>query len=235
MHDGAVSPDRRPQRFLGRLVSPVVDAVDPDALLERVDLNDLVERVDLDAALQRVDLNRLVGRIDLDALLQTVDVDAIVQRVDVDAIVRRVDLDDDLARVDVDALVERIDIEAIVKRVRVGGLVTDTASQISSRSIESVRRTVARVDAAVLRPIDRAAGRARGPDRAEVAELAGPIARLGAWFLDTLVISLSFSAAVAVSGYLFELFTARNVDPTKGNNAGWLVVGTMWGGLYLFL
>jgi len=230
-----VSQDRRPQKLLGRLVSPVVDAVDPDSLLERVDLNDLVERIDLDAALKRIDVNRLVGRIDLDALLQRVDVDAIIQRVDVNAVVQRVDIGQVVDRVDVNALVQRVDIDGIVKQVRVSSMVADTASQISAKSIESARRTVARLDGAVLRPIDRAAGRQDDPDRAEVARLAGPIARLGAWFLDTIVISLSFTAAVAVGGYLVELFTNQNVDPTKGNGWGWLLAGTLWGGMYFFL
>ena len=239
-----MSQDRRPQKLLGRLVSPVVDAVDPDSLLERVDLNDLVGRIDIDAALKRIDVNRLVGRIDLDALLQRVDVDAIIQRVDVDAIIQRVDVNavvqrvdigQVVDRVDVNALVQHVDIEGIVKQVRVSSMVADTASQISAKSIESARRTVARVDAAVERPIDRAAGRQDDPDRAQVARLAGPVARLGAWFLDTIVISLTFTAAVAVGGYLVELFTNQNVDPTKGSGLGWFLAGTFWAGMYLFL
>jgi uncharacterized RDD family membrane protein YckC len=242
-HDGGVTPESRPQKLLGRLVSPVVDAVDPDSLLERVDLNDLVERIDIDAALNRVDLNRLVGRIDLDALLQRIDVDAIVQRVDINAIVQRVDInaivqrvdiEEVVDRVDVDGLIQRVDVDGIVKRVRISSMVADTASQLSARSIEVARRTVAHVDGAVLQPIDRAAGRADDPDRTEVARLAGPIARLGAWFLDTIVISLSFTAAVAVGAYLVDLFTTENVDPTKGNGLGWVGAGTLWGGMYLF-
>ncbi len=168
-HDCAVSPVPRPQKLLGRLVSPVVDAVDPDALLDRVDLNDLVARVDIDAALRRVDIDQLVTRIDLDALLERVDVDAIVRRVDVNAVVQRVD---------VDAILQRVDIDNIVRRVRVGGVVADTATQISSRSLESARRAVARLDGVVQRPIDRAAGRDRDPDRAVPPGLAGPVARL---------------------------------------------------------
>jgi uncharacterized RDD family membrane protein YckC len=127
-----------------------------------------------------------------------------------------------------------VDVDGIVKRVRISSMVADTASQLSARSIEVARRTVAHVDGAVLQPIDRAAGRADDPDRTEVARLAGPIARLGAWFLDTIVISLSFTAAVAVGAYLVDLFTTENVDPTKGNGLGWVGAGTLWGGMYLF-
>jgi uncharacterized RDD family membrane protein YckC len=221
-----VSPVPRPQKLLGRLVSPVVDAVDPDALLDRVDLNDLVARVDIDAALRRVDIDQLVTRIDLDALLERVDVDAIVRRVDVNAVVQRVD---------VDAILQRVDIDNIVRRVRVGGVVADTATQISSRSLESARRTVARLDGAVQRPIDRAAGRDRDPDRAVPPGLAGPVARLSAWLLDTFVISASFSIGVAIAGYLASLFTQRNVDPTRSSSIWWLVAGTAWAGLYFFL
>ena len=208
-HDCAMSSEpTRPQRLLGKLVSPVVDAVDPDALLERVDLDELVERVDLDAALRRVDVNAMIQRVDLNAVL---------------------------ARVDVDALVQRIDVEAVVKRVQVGNVVVDTASQLTSRSIESARRTIQHVDAAVLRPIDRAAGREHYADRAEVAQLAGPVARMGAFLLDLLVISLSFSIVVAVGSYLVELFSSRTVDPTRGSSIGWISFGTLWGGLYFFL
>jgi len=207
-------------------VSPVVDAVDPDAVLDRVDLNDLVARVDLDAALSRVDIDKLVSRIDLDALLKRVDVDAIVQRVDVNAVVERVD---------VDAIVQRVDIENIVRRVRVGGVVADTATQIGGRSLATARRTVARVDAAFERPIDRAAGRDRDPERAVPPGLAGPLARLGAWFLDSFVISVSFGLAVAVAGYLASLFTRQNVDPTRSDSIWWFLAATGWAGLYFFV
>jgi uncharacterized RDD family membrane protein YckC len=229
--------------LLGKLVSPVVDAVDPDALLERVDLNELIERVDLNAALSRIDLEKLLARIDLNTLMQQVDVDALIQRVDLNAVVQRVDMDGIVQQIDVDAIVQRVDVDAIlqkvdiegiVKRVRVGSVVADTASQISSRSIDAARHTVARVDGAVLKPIDRAAGREHDPDRAQVARLAGPVARLGAWFLDTIVMSLSFTGAVAVVAYLIDLFTTQNVDPTRGNSLGWIIAGTVWGGLYLF-
>jgi uncharacterized RDD family membrane protein YckC len=216
-------------------VSPVVDAVDPDALLDRVDLNDLVKRIDIDAALERVDIDGLIERIDIDALLQRVDVDGIVQRVDVNAVVERVDIDAIVQRVDMDALLSRVDIEDIVRRVRVGGVVADTASQISSRSIDAARRTVVRLDAAVLRPIDHVAGRENEPDRAEVSRLAGPIARLGAWFLDTIVISASFSFGVAIAGYLASLFTRQNVDPTRSDSIWWIVAVFLWGGLYFFV
>jgi uncharacterized RDD family membrane protein YckC len=216
-------------------VSPVVDAVDPDALLDRVDLDELVARIDIDAALRRVDIDRLLRRVDLDALLERVDVDAIVQRVDVNAVVERVDVDAIVQRVDVDGLVQRVDIENIVRRIRVGGVVADTATQITRSSLETARRTVARVDAAVERPIDRAAGRDRDPERAVPPGLAGPIARLGAWFLDTFVISASFSIGVAVAGYLVELFTRSTVDPTKSDSIWWVAAATAWAGLYLFL
>ena len=216
-------------------MSPVVDAVDPDALLDRVDLDELVARVDIDAALRRVDIDRLLRRVDIDALLQRVDVDAIVQRVDVNAVVQRVDVDAIVQRVDVDAIVQRVDIENIVRRVRVGGVVADTATQITGRSLETARRTVARVDAAVERPIDRAAGRDRDPARAVPPGLAGPFARLGAWFVDTFVISASFSLAVALAGYLIGLFTRTNVDPTKSDSVWWVIAATAWAGLYFFL
>jgi uncharacterized RDD family membrane protein YckC len=65
--------------------------------------------------------------------------------------------------------------------------------------------------------------------------LAGPGARLGAWFLDTVVISASFTIAVAIAGYLASLFTNRNVDPTRSDSIWWVVAGIAWAGLYFFL
>ncbi len=240
-------------------MSPVVDAVDPEALLARVDLDDLVDRVDLDAALARIDVARLIDRIDVNALLQrvdvaalvaridvnalleTVDVDALLQRVDVDDVVQRVDVDGIVQRVDVAAVVERVDVESvaqrvdvsgIVDRVRVGDVVSDSATQIVTRSLDRARLTVAGLDRGVLRLADHVSRRATTTDP---ARYAGPFSRLGAWFLDSAIATASFSVAVAIGAYLVALFAAGNVDATPGGSPWWVAAGTAWLGFYLFV
>jgi uncharacterized RDD family membrane protein YckC len=229
-----VSTDRRGPNLLGRIVSPVIGAVDPDAVLSRVDVNDLIDRLDLDAVFDRVDVDGVIQRIDIDALIQRVDIDALVQRVDIDALVQRVDIDALVQRVDVDAFVQRIDIDGIVKRVRVRELIGGQASEISSRSLDSARRVVTRVDTAVLRPADKVM-RHEAEATTTQPPLAGPISRLAAWGIDSFVISLSFGGAVAVTGYLVELLSKRTVDPTRADSLWWFAAGTAWAGLYLFL
>ena len=51
-----------------------------DALIGRVDLNDLVGRLDVDALVGRLDVNELVNRVDLDALVQQTELGGIVAK-----------------------------------------------------------------------------------------------------------------------------------------------------------
>lgn len=241
-HDGVVNSDRwHPPRLLGWLVNPVVEAVDPDAVLARVDVNELVDRVDLDATLERVDVDRLVERIDLNALLQGVDVNALVaridlnallERVDLDALVQRIDVEGVVERVDVAALIERVDIPDVVSRVRVADVVTDSASQLFTKSVDAARLTLARVDGLLLGLIDRLLRRDTDPAR---ARFAGPISRFAGWIVDSVVVSASFTAVVAVGGYLASLFSRSNVDPTAGSGPWWVAAGAAWWLLYFFL
>ena len=51
---------RRQRGLLDRIVNPVIDAVDADALVARIDINELLERVDLNELIQRIDLDTLL-------------------------------------------------------------------------------------------------------------------------------------------------------------------------------
>ncbi len=110
-------------RLVGALISPAVDAVDPDAVIERVDIEQLIARIDVDALARRVDIDTLLARVDLDAALSRVDLDALVARVDLNAALTRVDIDAFAARLDIDVLVRRIDVGDVVRRIDVADVV----------------------------------------------------------------------------------------------------------------
>ena len=127
--------DRKPNgvtRIVGSILDPMINAVDVDAVLERIDLDELLASVDLDRVLaridpntllDRVDVDRMLARVDLDVVLRRIDVAGIVDRVDIDRIVRRVDIGKVVDRVDIDRVVDRVDIDRIVQRVDVGKIV----------------------------------------------------------------------------------------------------------------
>ena len=55
---------------MAEVVAPrVVEAVDPDALLDRVDVNALLDRVDVDRLLERVDVDRLMERVQVGGIV----------------------------------------------------------------------------------------------------------------------------------------------------------------------
>ena len=58
---------------------PVVETVDPDIVLEHIDIN-AGEPIDVNALLDRIDTERLLARIDMNALLANVDLEALVRR-----------------------------------------------------------------------------------------------------------------------------------------------------------
>src|SRR5436305_15250612 len=76
-------------RVIGSLVTPVVDAVEVDDLLERIDVNALLERIDIERLIDRIDLEAVLDRIDVEALVDRIDVDRLVDRVDVGRIVNK--------------------------------------------------------------------------------------------------------------------------------------------------
>ena len=68
------------QRLAERVIDIVVQAVDINAVLNEVDLNELLEHVDMDALLDRIDINDVVARIDMDKLVEQTDLGAIIAR-----------------------------------------------------------------------------------------------------------------------------------------------------------
>ncbi len=111
---------RRPgpfSRLVGSVVSPVVDSVDVDHIVERIDVNDVVSRVDLDAVISDLDLNAMLDQIDPDRLLDRLDLNRLLDRLDPDRLLDRLDLNRLLDRLDVDRLIGRVDMNALVQRV----------------------------------------------------------------------------------------------------------------------
>ncbi len=108
----------------------------------------ILRRVDLDEVLAHVDIDALVARIDVDALLQRVDVDALVARMDVDALSRRIPIGDLVSTADIQRAVDHIDLGPALERA---GLADIVASSVGRSTIDTVRRRIVEVDALVER------------------------------------------------------------------------------------
>ena len=74
---------------IGAVVSPIVDVVDVDGVIQRIDINKLLERVDINTLLDRVDVDRQLHRIDFDAVLDRIDIDHLIERSNLEAIIAR--------------------------------------------------------------------------------------------------------------------------------------------------
>ena len=80
----------------GNAVSAVADTVvecmDVDGVVRKINLNEALLRVDFDAVLDRIDLNRVLARIDINRVLDSIDMDAVINKVDVNSVIQRSDL-----------------------------------------------------------------------------------------------------------------------------------------------
>jgi uncharacterized RDD family membrane protein YckC len=117
-----VDTTARPQkgllgRMAGAVTERVVDVVDPDIVLDHVDLNALLDKVDLQRVLERVDLNPVLADVDLEALLSGVDLNALLSRVDLDAVLGELDLEALLTKVDLNKVLSQVDLNALLGRV----------------------------------------------------------------------------------------------------------------------
>ena len=73
------TPERLAQLIAGQVVNLVIESLDFDALLGRINMNALLERIDVNELLEQVDVNRLMGQIDVNALMSDIDLDALVR------------------------------------------------------------------------------------------------------------------------------------------------------------
>lgn len=125
--------DQLANAIASRVVAVVVDAIDFDDVLAKVDVNALVRRVDVEAVVDRVDIGAIVDRVDIDALLDRIDVEAIVRRVDVNAIV------------------EEIDIDALMRQTELGSVIARSTSGLFTEVLDIVRSQAVGLDDFIAR------------------------------------------------------------------------------------
>ncbi len=170
----------RTQLLLEALVPRILDAVDLDVLVQRIDVDAvvgridvdrLVRRIEIDALVQRIDIDRLVRRIEIDALVRRIDIDQLVRRIEIDALVRRIDMDalvqridvgEIAARIDVNEVVQRVDVDAIVEETELGTIVARSTGGFASQALDSARNQTAGVDTRVSRAVNRVLRRKEG-------------------------------------------------------------------------
>lgn len=250
-------------RVMGAIVPRAVDAIDPDELIERLDLNAilaridlqvlldrldidavlanvdidaLIARIDVDAVVARVDIDQIVGRVDIDRIINEVDIDAVVARVDIDRLMQRVDVDALVARIDVDQVVGQVDIAALVARAGIDQIVADATSGMATRALDLARRQVLGVDIAVLGLVDRVVRpRAEPPDPIGRVWSAGPVSRVLGFVVDSAAVSALFGLGVSLGGFLVELFTSATLDEAEGPGLAWLGAYALWWFSYLWL
>jgi uncharacterized RDD family membrane protein YckC len=205
-------------RVLGSIVNPVVGAVEPDGLLERIDVN---------ALLDRIDMNTLLARIDVDKVLERIDVDELIDRIDVDRLIDRIDVNRIVARVDIDEVVQRAGIEALVARSSRG---------IVTQLVDLVRRQLVGLDVVlqriVHRVLHRPLRRADEPSLSLTGAPSGAVSRLAAFALDSVLITTLFGMGIAVLAYVAGLILAKDWHPENANSIVWSVAFFTWAAGY---
>jgi hypothetical protein len=144
-----LAEQRRAQEIAVRAVRALIAAL-AAAVLDEIDLDQMVARVDLDRIVDRIDPNQIAARIDLDAIVERVDVDAIAARIDPDAIVGRVDLDAVVARIDLPRLTEQV-----IDEVDLGEIIRESSSTMASETVDALRVQGMHIDGLVSRIVDR--------------------------------------------------------------------------------
>ncbi len=107
----------------------------------------------LDAVVKRLDLNEIADGLDLDPLVAKVNLDAVVDRLDIAAVVARVDPDPVVARVNFDAAMAQIDLIGIAQKIVDGidlpGIIRDSTGSLASEAVHGVRVQGQQADDAV--------------------------------------------------------------------------------------
>jgi hypothetical protein len=145
-----------------RVAEAFADALVPhlmDAVIDRLDLTKLVlERVDLDDVVARVDVGSIIERVDLAAIVDRLDVDEIAARIDVERIIDRLDLVA-IAR----GLIDELDLPEII-RGSTETMAAETRDGVRVQSIRADRFVSHLVDRALLR------GRGERPSTSDIAD-----------------------------------------------------------------
>jgi hypothetical protein len=77
------------QAVADRIVEVLVNALDVNALVQRIAVDDVVDRVDVNQLLDRVNVDRLLARVDLNSVAARIDVDALAEQTDLGAVIAR--------------------------------------------------------------------------------------------------------------------------------------------------
>jgi uncharacterized RDD family membrane protein YckC len=220
-------------RLAGSLRNRMLDVVGPDEIVERVDMNAvlarvdipaLLDRVDVDRLLQRVDVNALLDRIDIDVLLARVDMDTVLSRMDVNALLDRVDVDALAARLDIDAVMDRVDIHRLVERAGIADIVAESTGTVAESVLDMLRRQLLGLDVVVTRGVMRLLSRdehalpagpqvlagdggpthsmpvPNAPTSDVTGHYAGPVTRLVAYVIDTAIAGGAFTIVTGALG-----------------------------------
>jgi hypothetical protein len=140
------------------------------AVLERLDVDEVVRRVDMQKVLDRLDVDAIVARVDVQRVVAGLDLDAIVAGVDIQRVVAGLDLDAIVAQVDLNAVIERVDLpkvtEQVFDEVDLGQVIRESTGSISGETVDALRYQGMNLDRSLSRIVDRMLLRKR---RADVA------------------------------------------------------------------
>lgn len=171
------------QSVVNEVAPTVVNAIDVDEVVDRVDIQAVLARIDVDALIDRVDLNEVLAKVDVDHLVDRVDivrvlirldptvlaamVNGIMMQIDLNPVIAKVDVNALMAQIDIDQLLERVDVNSLMERTDLGPIIASASSGVVSEAIDGVRSAGVGLDSFVHRWADkvfrRPAGRALGP------------------------------------------------------------------------
>jgi uncharacterized RDD family membrane protein YckC len=199
---------------------------------------------------------RVMDAVDMDMVLEHVDINSLLERVDVNALLERVDIDAVMARIDIEAIVERAGIPAIVAEST--GHLTGSALDLFRKPIvgideitfRSLNRLIGRdptefpkgpgqltewVDAKVETNVKASARKKPSAQNTiKTGRYAGPVTRLLAIMLDTLVVTTGFTLIVTVVGFLVDLLSGGSVAISE-TGPGYAIGLGVWAFLYVWL
>ena len=239
-------------------VPVIVDAVDMDETLGRIDVNELLSHIDLQILIERLDLNQILDEVDLNALIDRIGIEQLLERIDLNALLETVDLNQLLGRVDINAVVERVDINAIMDDVDIGAFtgkftaaMTHGTESFLRSMLDLVRRQVVGLDMVILRFADGMLRRQPGSlplgpallvpsDERESASqvsgrYAGPVSRLLAFAVDAFVVFALFALGTSILNYLIRLLTGYHLERGSSNGPWWAIALAIWAFVYLWI
>ena len=227
--------------FLSRLASQatgaVVDIVDPEKIVEQIDVNALMERVDINELLSRVDVDDLMDRVDVNELLDRVDIDHLMDRVDVNAL---------LDRVDVNHLMDRVDVKSLTDRAGIPDIVAESTGALAGSAMDVVRRLIVSLDQIVgrftynltghdsqTRPVappllEGETGTAKDGRGEVTGHYAGPVSRLAAFVLDSIFIWLAFILFMFGLDVVLNIFFQVDITRSWQQTVGGVLLFVAW-------